>query len=433
MFWDLGPEVVLLVCDWLALDGIIKVEGAYGDVNIIQVVHNSGEEYRLDNFVFRNPTKLIFGKGQLEALRTEVPAYGQKVLLVYGGGSIKRSGLYDQVVTILQEIGAVWTELPGVEPNPRLSTVHRGVELCRSEEIELILAVGGGSVLDCAKAIAVGAKYAGDMWDFAEHKAVPKEALPLGTVLTMAATGSEMNGNSVISNEATQEKLGWGSKLAYPAFSILDPYYTITLPKEQTVYGMVDIMSHVFEHYFHHTSNTPLQDEFSEALLRTVIETAPKLAGDLQNEEHRATILLCGTMALNGVLDMGYSGDWATHNIEHAVSAVYDIPHGGGLAILFPNWMKYNLHHDIARFKRLAEKVFHIDPSGKDDETVALEGIAALRAFWSSIGAPSRLADYGIDDSQLETMADKAVRFGPFGNFAVLGKADVLEIYRMSL
>ncbi|MUG86079.1 iron-containing alcohol dehydrogenase [Paenibacillus timonensis] len=387
----------------------------------------------MDHFVFHNPTKLIFGKGQLASLRTEVPAYGNKVLLVYGGGSIKRSGLYDQVTAILREIGAEVTELAGVEPNPRLSTVHRGVELCKSNGIELVLAVGGGSVLDCAKAIAVGAKYDGDMWDFAERKAVPKAALPLGTVLTMAATGSEMNGNSVISNEATKEKLGWGSKLAYPAFSILDPQFTASLPKEQTVYGMVDIMSHVFEHYFHPTPNTPLQDEFCEALLRTVIETAPKLAADLENYDLRETILLCGTMALNGVLNMGLSGDWATHNIEHAVSAVYDIPHGGGLAILFPNWMKYNLKQDIARFKRLATHVFHVDPTGKSDEAVALEGIEALRSFWNSIGAPSRLADYGIDDSQLEVMAEKAVRFGSFGNFAVLDKQDVLEIYRMSL
>ncbi|MGG3456556.1 iron-containing alcohol dehydrogenase [Paenibacillus rhizolycopersici] len=387
----------------------------------------------MDHFVFHNPTKLIFGKGQLASLRTEVPAYGNKVLLVYGGGSIKRSGLYDQVTAILREIGAEVTELAGVEPNPRLSTVHRGVELCKSNGIELVLAVGGGSVLDCAKAIAVGAKYDGDMWDFAERKAVPKAALPLGTVLTMAATGSEMNGNSVISNEATKEKLGWGSKLAYPAFSILDPQFTASLPKEQTVYGMVDIMSHVFEHYFHPTPNTPLQDEFCEALLRTVIETAPKLAADLENYDLRETILLCGTMALNGVLNMGLSGDWATHNIEHAVSAVYDVPHGGGLAILFPNWMKYNLKQDIARFKRLATHVFHVDPTGKSDEAVALEGIEALRSFWNSIGAPSRLADYGIDDSQLGVMAEKAVRFGSFGNFAVLDKQDVLEIYRMSL
>ncbi len=387
----------------------------------------------MDNFVFHNPTKLIFGKGQLEALRNEVPAYGKKVLLVYGGGSIKRSGLYDQVTAILREIGAEVTELAGVEPNPRLSTVHRGVELCKSNGIELVLAVGGGSVLDCSKAIAVGAKYDGDMWDFAERKAVPKAALPLGTVLTMAATGSEMNGNSVISNEETKEKLGWSSKLAYPAFSILDPQFTVSLPKDQTVYGMVDIMSHVFEHYFHPTPNTPLQDEFCEGLLRTVIETAPKLVQDLENSDLRETILLCGTLALNGVLNMGLSGDWATHNIEHAVSAVYDIPHGGGLAILFPNWMKYNLKQDVARFKRLAINVFHVDPAGKSDEAVALEGIEALRSFWNSIGAPSRLADYGIDDSQLEVMADKAVRFGSFGNFAVLDKQDVLEIYRMSL
>lgn len=387
----------------------------------------------MDQFQFHNPTKLIFGKGQLEQLRQEVPRYGSKVLLVYGGGSIKKSGLYDRVVAILQELGVKITELAGVEPNPRLSTVHRGVELCQSEGIDLVLAVGGGSVLDCAKAIAVGAKYDGDMWDFAERKAAPVDALPLGTVLTMAATGSEMNGNSVITNEETQEKLGWGSKLAYPVFSILEPANTVTLPKEQTVYGMVDIMSHVFEHYFHHTPNTPVQDGFCETVLRTVIETAPLLINDLENETYRETILYCGTMALNGVLNMGLSGDWATHNIEHAVSAVYDIPHGGGLAILFPNWMKHVMHHDIARFKRLAIQVFEVDPAGKSDEEIAEAGIEALRAFWDSIGAPGRLSDYQIDDSKLELMADKAVRFGAFGNFAQLEKQDVLDIYRSSL
>lgn len=387
----------------------------------------------MDRFEFHNPTKLIFGNGQLQALKQEVPRYGSKVLLVYGGGSIKRSGLYDKVIALLQEIGAEVTELSGVEPNPRLSTVHRGVELCKSKGIELVLAVGGGSVLDCSKAIAVGAKYDGDMWDFTVRKAVPQAALPLGTVLTMAATGSEMNGNSVITNEETKEKLGWGSKYAYPAFSILEPENTATLPKDQTVYGMVDIMSHVFEHYFHKNTNTPVQDGFCETVLRTVIETAPRLIEDLESPEHRETILYCGTMALNGVLNMGLSGDWATHNIEHAVSAVYDIPHGGGLAILFPNWMKHVMDHDIARFKRLAINVFDVIPEGKDDRKVAEEGIEALRAFWNSIGAPSRLADYDIDDSNLELMADKAVRFGPFGNFAQLDKADVLDIYRASL
>lgn len=385
------------------------------------------------NFEFYNPTKLIFGKGTLEALKTEVPKYGKNVLLMYGGGSIKRSGLYDKVMDVLQSVDAVVTELAGVEPNPRLSTVHKGVDLCHEHHIDLILAVGGGSVLDCAKAVAVGAKYDGDMWDFVERKAAPQGALPLGTVLTMAATGSEMNSGSVITNEVTKEKMGWGSVHAYPAFSILDPENTYTLPRDQTVYGMVDIMSHVLEHYFHTDGNTPVQDGFCETLLRTVIETGPKLVEDLNNYELRETIMYCGTMALNGMVNMGFAGDWATHNIEHAVSAVYDIPHGGGLAILFPQWMRYNLSTNPARFRKLAVNVFGIDPAGKTDEEIGLEGIEALRSFWDSIGAPKTLGDYDIDDSEIGIMADKAVRFGPFGNFRKLDREDVVEIYKMAL
>ncbi|WP_313640844.1 iron-containing alcohol dehydrogenase [Paenibacillus sp.] len=384
-------------------------------------------------FEFYNPTKLIFGQGTLEALKTEVPKYGKNVLLMYGGGSIKRSGLYDKVIAELSSIGAAVTELSGVEPNPRLSTVHKGVELCHEHNIDLILAVGGGSVLDCAKAVAVGAKYEGDMWDFVERKAAPQGALPLGTVLTMAATGSEMNSGSVITNEVTKEKMGWGSIHAFPAFSILDPENTFTLPRDQTVYGMVDIMSHVLEHYFHTDGNTTVQDGFCETLLRTVIETAPKLIEDLNNYELRETIMYCGTMALNGMVSMGFAGDWATHNIEHAVSAVYDIPHGGGLAILFPQWMKYNLDTDPARFRKLAVNVFGIEAAGKTDEEIGLEGIEALRSFWDSIGAPKTLGDYDIDDSEIGSMADKAVRFGPFGNFRKLEREDVVEIYKMAL
>ncbi|WP_426333279.1 iron-containing alcohol dehydrogenase [Paenibacillus silvae] len=385
------------------------------------------------SFQFYNPTRLIFGKGQLEALKTEVPKYGKRVLLVYGGGSIKRSGLYDQVLGLLKEIGAEVTELAGVEPNPRLSTVHKGVDLCRTNHIELILAVGGGSVLDCAKAIAVGAKYDGDMWDFAQRKAVAQDALPLGTVLTMAATGSEMNSGSVITNQETQEKLGWGSAYSFPAFSILDPVNTYTVPKDQTVYGMVDMMSHVLEHYFHLDPNTPVQLGFCETILRTVMEAAPRLVEDLENYELRETILYCGTMALNGVLNMGLAGDWATHNIEHAVSAVYDIPHGGGLAILFPHWMRHNIDVKVERFKRLAINVFDVNPEGKSDRQIAEEGIDALSQFWTSIGAPNRLADYDIDDSQIEVMADKAMLFGPFGNFKKLQREDVVSIYKASL
>lgn len=387
----------------------------------------------MDNFTFWNPTKLIFGKGQLEQLKTEIPPYGKKILMVYGGGSIKRNGLYDQVKEILQEIGADVFELAGVEPNPRLSTVHKGVQICKEEGIEFLLAVGGGSVIDCTKTIAAGAKYDGDAWDFIIKKASVTDALPFGTVLTLAATGSEMNSGSVITNWETKEKHGWGSPYTFPKFSILDPVNTFTVPKDQTVYGIVDMMSHVFEHYFHLTENTDFQDRMCESLLITVMETAPKLLADLENYEHRATILYCGTMALNGILNMGYRGDWASHNIEHAVSAVYDIPHGGGLAILFPNWMKHNLHVKPSRFKQLAIRVFGVDATGKTDEEIGLEGIEKLREFWNSIGAPSRLEDYDIDDSRLEEMADKAMVNGEFGNFTKLNRDDVLAIYRASL
>ncbi|MDQ0219610.1 iron-containing alcohol dehydrogenase [Peribacillus cavernae] len=387
----------------------------------------------MQNFIYKNPTKLIFGKGQVEQLKAEIPQYGKRILLVYGGGSIKKNGLYDQVINQLQEIEAEIHELPGVEPNPRLSTVRKGVEICKAQNIDFILAVGGGSVIDCTKAIAAGAKFEGDVWDLVIKKAPVKEALPFGTVLTLAATGSEMNSGSVITNWETKEKYGWGSPLVFPQFSILDPVNTFTVPKNQTVYGMVDMMSHVFEQYFHPSTHAPLQDRFCESLLRTVIETAPQLLEDLESYEHRETILYSGTIALNGYLQVGYHGDWATHNIEHAVSAVYDIPHAGGLAILFPNWMKHVLNENVERFKQMAVRVFNVNPEGKTDEETALEGIEKLRGFWSSLGAPTKLADYEIDDSQMETMADKAMVNGEFGNFKKLNRADVVAILQASL
>lgn len=387
----------------------------------------------MNTFTFYNPTKLIFGKGQVEQLKELVPQYGKKVLVVYGGGSIKRNGLYDQVISILNSIDAEVHELSGVDPNPRLSSVREGVKICKENNIDFLLAVGGGSVIDCTKAIAAGAKYDGDAWDLVTKKAFAHEALPFGTVLTLAATGSEMNAGSVITNWETQEKYGWGSPVTFPQFSILDPVNTFTVPKNHTIYGMVDMMSHVFEQYFNDATNTPLQDRMCESTLRTVIETAPKLINDLENYELRETILYSGTIALNGMLQMGYRGDWASHNIEHAVSAVYDIPHAGGLAILFPNWMKHNLKVNPSRFAQMAERVFDVDPTGKTEEETALEGISKLREFWSSIGAPSSLADYDIDDSKLDLMADKAMANGEFGNFNKLNKEDVLAILRASL
>jgi alcohol dehydrogenase YqhD (iron-dependent ADH family) len=382
----------------------------------------------MQNFTFWNPTKLIFGKGQLEQLKKEIPLYGQKVLVVYGGGSIKRNGLYDKVIKLLKEIDAQVFELPGVEPNPRITTARKGVEICKKEGIDVLLAVGGGSVIDCTKLIAAGAKYDGDAWDLVIKKAAVTDALPFGTVLTLAATGSEMNSGSVITNWETNEKYGWGSQ-----HTILDPVHTFSVPRDQTIYGIVDMMTHVLEHYFHLEENTLFQDRMCESLLITVMETAPKLLEDLESYEHRATILYNGTMALNGILNMGYRGDWATHNLEHAVSAVYDIPHGGGLAILFPHWMKHNLKVKPERFKQLALRVFGVDPEGKSAEEAGLAGIQKLREYWNSIGAPARLADYNIDDSKIDLMTDKAMVYGEFGNFTKLNREDVVSIYRESL
>jgi alcohol dehydrogenase len=387
----------------------------------------------MNEYIYYNPTRLVFGKNQIKTLKDELGRYGKKVLVVYGGGSIKRNGLYDEVMSELNKMGMEVTELSGVEPNPRLTTVKRGVDLCKENNIECLLAVGGGSVIDCTKAIAAGAKYDGDVWDLITLKAQPQEALPFGTVLTLAATGSEMNSGSVITNWETQEKYGWGSPLVFPKFSILDPTYTFSVPKDQTIYGIVDMMSHVLEQYFHNAENTPLQDRFAESILLTVMETAPKLLEDLENYELRETILYNGTMALNGTLQMGLRGDWGSHNIEHAVSAVYDIPHAGGLAILFPNWMRHNVDTNVDRFKQLAVRVFDVETEGKSDKEAALEGIDRLSAFWTSLGAPNALADYDIDSSKLDLIADKAMARGEFGNFSKQNKEDVLNILKMSL
>lgn len=387
----------------------------------------------MNAFSFYNPVKLIFGKGQLQAVKKELPQYGNKVLVVYGGGSIKKSGLYDEVMATLKEINLEIFELAGVEPNPRISTAKKGIEICKTEGIDMILAVGGGSVIDCAKLIAVGAKYDGDAWDFVSRKAQPKEALPFGTVLTLAATGSEMNSGSVITNEETQEKYGWGSPFSFPKFSILDPTYTMTVPENHTVYGIVDMMSHIFEQYFNNATNTPVQDRMCEGVLKAVIETAPKLMEDLQSYEHRETILFAGTMGLNNFLQMGYNGDWGTHNIEHAVSAVYDIPHAGGLAILFPQWMRHNVKVKPARFAQMAVRVFDVNPEGKSEEEVAYEGIDRLSAFWTSLGAPTRLDYYDIDDTKIDLMVEKAMVYGEFGNFNKLKDEDVKAILQASL
>lgn len=387
----------------------------------------------MNSFTFYNPVKLHFGENALKNLPNELAEYGKKVLIVYGGGSIKKNGVYDAVINQLKEADMTIFELAGVEPNPRVETARKGIAICKEQGIDLVLAIGGGSVIDCAKLIVAGAKVEQDAWDIVLKKVIPTEALPLGTVLTIAATASEMNSGSVITNLETKEKFSWGSPAVFPKFSILDPAYTFTLPANQTVNGVVDTMSHILEQYFNNATNTPITDEMSEGILRTLIDVAPKALKDPTNFEHRETLMLAGTLGLNGFLSLGSRGDWATHNIEHAVSAYYDIAHASGLAIIFPNWMKHNVSVNPARFAKLAVKVFGIDTAGKTDEQVGLEGIEALSAFWTSIGAPNKLAHFNIDATYFEKMVDHCLVYGPFGNFNKLQAEDVREILNMSL
>ncbi|QSO54481.1 iron-containing alcohol dehydrogenase [Alicyclobacillus curvatus] len=388
----------------------------------------------MNPFRFQNPTALYYGKGQIEEyLASEVAKFGKTVLLVYGGGSIKRNGLYDKVIGILGSAGVTVHELAGVEPNPRLTTVHKGIDICRTKGVDLILAVGGGSVIDCAKAIAMGVKYDGDVWEIYARRGAATGALPLGTILTLAATGSEMNSGGVITNWETKEKLGGGSPYTFPAFSFCDPENTYTVPQDQTVYGICDMLSHSFEHYFHPTEHTPLQQHLIEAVITTIVENAKLAVDHPEDYNARETMMYCSTMALNGMINMGAQGDWACHAMEHEISAIYDIPHGGGLAIVFPHWMDYVMSTNPERFANLATRVFHVDSTGKSVNDLARIAIEKVREFFASIGAPKRLADYEIGPENLEKMAEQAVRFKPIGNFKILEKDDVLKILESAL
>lgn len=382
----------------------------------------------MNPFTFYNPVKLVFGENALDKLPRELSAYGDRVLVVYGGGSIKKNGVYEAVIEKLQEANKEIFELANVEPNPRLATAKKGIALCQQENIDFILAVGGGSVIDCAKLIAAGVYYEGDAWDIVLRKVRVKEALPFGTVLTIAATGSEMNAGSVITNGETNEKRSWGSAVTFPKVSFLNPAFTTSVPRDHTVYGIVDMMSHILEQYFHNAPNTLITDAMAEGVLQTIIQTAPALVDDLHNVQLRETILLAGTIGLNGFLAMGSQGDWATHDIEHAVSAVYDIPHAGGLAILQPHWMRQAVPQQPERFAGLAERVFGVTREGKSVEEVAYEGIDRLSAFWQSLGAPSKLSDYNIDDRQFDYIVAHAMAEETLGNFKLLEAEDVKQI-----
>lgn len=390
----------------------------------------------MKNFNYSIPTRVLFGKGKVEKLGSEVKKYTSKVLLVYGMSSIKRSGLYELIKKQLSDFDIKCFELPEVDPNPRITSVYKGAEICRENGVGLVIAAGGGSVIDCAKAIAAQAKYDGDVWeDFYEKHDLKKlqEALPVASILTLAATGSEMNGNSVISKMDTNEKLAIGHEKLKPVFSILDPTYTFTVNKFHTAAGVVDIMSHIFEQYFSPDRGGYIQSRLMEGILKTAVHFGPVAIKYPEDYEARANLMWSGSLALNGLMSYGkMSTDWATHAMEHELSAQYDITHGIGLGILTPYWMEYVLSEENAhRFADYAKNVWGIE--GECEMSVARKSIEKTREFFTSMGVPSTLREVGIDDEKFDVMAEDAVKYGTLGTMRALEKEDVLAIYRMAL
>jgi len=387
------------------------------------------------NFVYKNPTKIIFGRGTELKVGEEVRQYSGKVLLHYGGGSIKKTGLYDRVVNSLKQAGVEVVELGGVMPNPRLGLVNEGIKICREKGIDFILAVGGGSAIDSAKAIAVGVPYDDDVWDFFCGKAEPKEALPVGVVLTIPAAGSEASPNSVITREDGLYKRGMYSELIRPVFAIMNPELTYTLPAYQTACGTADIMAHIMERYFTNETHTDLTDRLCEATLKTMIKNVPIALEEPDNYNARAEIMWAGTIAHNGLLGTGRIEDWASHNIEHEISAIYDVAHGAGLAVVFPAWMKYVYKNNLDRFVQFAVRVWNVEMNFDEPERTALEGIERLKKFFKEIGLPVSLKEMNIGDDRLEEMASKCTNGGKatIGNFVKLNREDVYNILKLAV
>ncbi len=389
----------------------------------------------MDNFTFQNPTRIIFGKGSEKKTGEAVLPFSRNILLHYGGGSIKKTGLYDRIIASLKNSGIQFTELSGVKPNPRLSLVQEGIRLCREKGIDFVLAVGGGSVIDSAKAIAIGVPYEGDVWDFYCGKAVPEKAISIGTVLTIPAAGSESSDGSVITKEEGQLKRPCGSQLLYPKVSLLNPELAMTLPPDQIANGITDIMAHLMERYFTNTPNVELTDRMIESVLKTVIHNGPVVLQDPGDYDGWAELMWAGTIAHNNLLNTGRVGDWGSHDIEHEVSGIYDVPHGAGLAVVIPAWMKYVYSHDVTRFAQFAVRVWNVEPDFRDLEATALQGITALENFFTSIGQAVRLRGLGIDGSRLAEMAQKATEGDArhLGEFVPLWEQDVLEILKLAL
>ncbi|MCB2294043.1 iron-containing alcohol dehydrogenase [Clostridium algoriphilum] len=388
----------------------------------------------MDNFTFHNTTKIIFGKGSENRVGKEVSKYSKKILLHYGGGTIKKTGLYDRVVSSLKKSGVDYIELGGVNPNPKLSLVRDGIKICKENDINFILAVGGGSVIDSSKAISIGALYNGDVWDFYLGKARIKDSLPIGTILTIPAAGSESSTGSVITNEDGAYKRAVNSELIYPKFSILNPELAFTLPKYQVASGSADILAHLMERYFTNSQHVELMDRIIESTMKTVINNVSTVLSQADNYDSWAEIMWSGTVAHNNLLNTGRVGDWGSHDIEHELSGIYDVAHGAGLAVIFPAWMKYVYKHDINRFVQFAVRVWNVENSFNVPEKTAIEGIKKVEDFFKLIGLPTNLKELGITDDRLEEMASKATNSdsSTVGNFVKLGKEDVYSILKLA-
>ncbi|MDO5150064.1 MAG: iron-containing alcohol dehydrogenase [Oscillospiraceae bacterium] len=389
----------------------------------------------MENFNFYSPTEFVFGRDRENETGKYVKKYGgTRVLIHYGSGSAVRSGLLDRVKKSLDSEEIFYTELGGVKPNPRDTLVYEGIEICRRENIDFILCVGGGSVIDSAKGIAAGALYDGDFWDFYTDKAEIEKALPVGTVLTIAAAGSEGSGASVVTQESTKLKRDTGSDLLRPKFSVLNPQLTCTLPAFQTACGAADIMAHVFERYFTNTAEVEITDRLCEAVLLTMIKETPRVIADPDNYEARANIMWAGTVAHNDIVGVGRIQDWNSHAIEHELSGMYDVAHGAGLAVIMPSWMEFVMSHNIMRFAQMAVRVFGCQMNFENPEVTAKGGIRAFRSFLHSIGLPVNFAELGAREEDIPALVKNlGLGDGKTGGFVNLSSDDVAEIYRIAV
>lgn len=390
------------------------------------------------DFKYFTPTKVLFGKNTENKVADLIQEFGgKKVLIHYGGGSVIRSGLMQKVTDKLDTAGIKYVKLGGAVPNPRLSLVYEGIDLCKKEGLDFILALGGGSAIDSAKAIGYGVMNDGDVWDLYDYKKQAKACMPLGVILTLAATGSEMSDSSVITKEEGLVKRGYSSDFCRPRFAILNPELTMTLPDYQTACGCTDIMMHTMERYFTNGGNMELTDSMAEALLRTVKENAKILARDPKNYDARAEVMWAGSLSHNGLTGCGNDGgDWMTHKLEHELGGLYDVAHGAGLAAIWGSWARYVYKNCLPRFKRYAINVMGIEPNAGSDEEIALKGIEAMEDFYREIKMPTNLRELGVNatDDDLKLMAHKcAVGVnGGKGSARFLKEEDMLEIYKMS-